>query len=266
MLTRIIAIVSQKGGTGKTTNAINLASGLARADIKRKVLLVDSDPQANATAVLLGLPFAAGPRQQGVPSTYEVILKEAQADEAVRNMPLPDAGSAEASLDILPSHLDLASAELELVNAFERERRLRRALEPIATMYDFILIDCPPSLGLLTINALMAASEALIPVDPGLFPLIGLNMLYKTIDMVRKANPELRVLGIVPTLVDQTVLARDTRSELTESFGNDLLPAIPRRVAVGEAHAAGQDIFAYEPGGDVAQAYTKLIEEILYRA
>jgi chromosome partitioning protein len=264
-VTRVIAVASQKGGTGKTTSAINLAAGLARADIERTVLLVDSDPQANATAVLLGVPFAAGPRQSGVYSTYEVILREAKADEAVRNMPLHDGGGTNSSLDILPSHLDLASAELELVNAFERERRLRRALAPVTSRYDFILIDCPPSLGLLTVNALMAASEVLIPVDPGLFPLIGLNMLYKTIDMVQQANPELRVLGIVPTLVDHTVLARDTKSELAESFGNDLLPSIPRRVAVGEAHAAGQDIYAYEPDGDAAKAYTRLIEEILYR-
>jgi chromosome partitioning protein len=197
---RIIAIASQKGGTGKTTNAINLAAGLARSNTRRKVLLVDSDPQANATAVLLGVSVAAGPRDPKIYSTYEVILGEARADEAVKSILLRDERSnADVSLDILPSHLDLASAELELVNAFERERRLRRALDPIAARYDVILIDCPPSLGLLTVNALMAASEVLIPVDPGLFPLIGLNMLYKTIDMVRQANPELRVLGIVPT-------------------------------------------------------------------
>jgi len=265
-VTRIIAIASQKGGTGKTTSAINLAAGLARREPGTKVLLVDSDPQANATAVLLGVAFAAGPRESGTLCTYEVILGEAKVEGAIRPVQLQDVGERGGhSLDILPAHLDLASAELELVNAFERERRLRRALEPIAPQYDFILIDCPPSLGLLTVNALMAASEVLIPADPGLFPLIGLNMLYRTIDMVRQANPGLRILGIVPTLVDHTVLARDTKSELAESFGEDLLPSIPRRVVIGEAHAAGQDIFAHESDGDGARAYARLIEEILRR-
>ena len=111
----------------------------------------------------------------------------------------------------------------------------------------------------------MAATEVLIPVDPGLFPLIGLNMLYRTIDVVRQSNPGLRIIGIVPTMVDHTVLSRDTKSELEESFGDILLPAIPRRVAIGEAHAAGQDIYAYEPGGDGARAYTELIREIQRR-
>jgi chromosome partitioning protein len=165
----------------------------------------------------------------------------------------------------LPSHLDLASAELELVNVFERERRLRRALEPIVADYDYMVIDCPPSLGLLTLNALMAATEVLVPVDPGLFPLIGLNLLRKTIDMVRQANPALRVLGVVPTLVDRTALARDTQNELTSAFGDRLLPAIPRRVAIGEAHTAGLDIFAYDSNNEGAQAYAELFKEIIRR-
>src|SRR5690606_8939432 len=132
-------------------------------------------------------------------------------------------------------------AELELVSAFERERQLQQALAPILEYYQFVVIDCPPSLGLLTVNALMAATEVLIPVDPGLFPIIGLNLLQKTINMVRRANPRLQVLGVVPTLLDRTALARDTQEELAASFGGRLLPSIPRRVAIGEAHAAGQD-------------------------
>lgn len=265
-MNRVIAVANQKGGTGKTTTAINLAAGLARHDPSWRVLLVDIDPQANATAVFLGVPFAAGPRQSHAETVYEVILGQAQAADVVRTISLPACNdAAPVTMDILPSHLDLASAELELVNVFERERQLQQALAPILERYDYAIVDCPPSLGLLTVNALMAATEVLIPVDPGLFPIIGLNLLQRTINMVRRANPRLQVLGVVPTLLDRTALARDTRQELADAFGGRLLPAIPRRVAIGEAHAEGQDIFAYDEGSDGAQAYADLIREIVNR-
>lgn len=266
-MARVIAIANQKGGTGKTTTAINLAAGLTRQAPEDAVLLVDVDPQANATAVFLGVPFAAGPRRPEALTVYEMILAQAPAAEVVRPVTLPADGQngGSVTLDILPSHLDLASAELELVTVFERERQLQQALAPLLDRYRFVVIDCPPSLGLLTVNALMAATEVLIPVDPGLFPLIGLNLLQKTINMVRRANPGLEVLGVVPTLLDRTALARDTREELAEAFGGRLLPPIPRRVAIGEAHAAGQDVFAYDSRSDGAQAYADLIREIMNR-
>lgn len=265
-MTRIIAIANQKGGTGKTTTAINLAAGLARANPRHKILLADIDPQANATAVFLGVPFAAGPRQPTVATMYELLLNQVQANQVLQRVALPPLNTQiSPTLDILPAHLDLASAELELVNLFERERRLRHALAPIQNQYHFIIIDCPPSLSLLTINALMVATEVLIPVDPGLFPLIGLTLLGKTIDMVQQANPPLHISGVVPTLVDRTALSRDTQTELEQTFGDRLLPAIPRRVAFGEAHANGQDIFAYETAGDSAEAYAALVQEVIRR-
>ena len=265
-MTRIIAIANQKGGTGKTTTAINLAAGLARANPEARILLVDVDPQANSTAVFLGVPAAAGPRRSDAGTIYEVLLGQISAAEARQQIDLSDgSGGKQVSLDIIPSHLDLASAELELVNVFERERQLHQALLPLHDQYRFIVIDCPPSLGLLTVNALMAATEVLIPVDPGLFPLIGLNLLQKTIAMVRQANPALEIVGVVPTLLDRTALARDTREELEAAFGARLLTPIPRRVAIGEAHAAGQDIFTYDPRSDGAEAYAALLEEIMDR-
>lgn len=258
-MTRIIAIANQKGGVGKTTLAINLSGGLARVNPDQRVLLIDADPQANATAVLLGIPFAAGPRTDAE-TMYEVLVKQIPIGDAIQHITLE--GATPVTLDMLPSHLDLASAELELVNIFERERRLRRALEPIQSSYNYIIIDCPPSLGLLTLNALMAATEVLIPVDPGVFPLIGLNLLNRTIDMVRQSNPALQVLGVAPTLQDRTALARDTLEQLDQTFGDKLLTAIPRRVSIGEAHAAGQDIFVYDANGDSAVAFATLLQGV----
>lgn len=265
MVTRIIAISNQKGGTGKTTTAVNLAAGLARSvNSGKKVLLVDIDPQANATAVFLGVPFAAGPRQAGTSTIYEVIMEQADAAATTRTVTLDANGPIPAAkLDILPAHLELAAAELELVTTFQREQKLKDALAPIREQYNYIIIDCPPSLGLLTINALMAATEVIIPVDSGFFPLIGLGLLQRTIQMVQSANKGLRISGVIPSLTDHTALTRDTETQLKEAFGTLVLPAIPRRVSIGEAHAAGQDIFAYDHKGDGTRAYADLLKEVM---
>lgn len=264
-MTRVIAIANQKGGCAKTTTAVNLAAGFARAMPDKPILLVDVDPQANATAVYMGVNFAAGPREADQHTIYEVIINDLPVEQALYTIDLDPVGGVQAQLDILPAHLDLASAELELVNLFERERRLPNALQPILSHYAVVIIDCPPSLGLLTVNGLMSANEILIPVDPGLFPVIGLNLLHNTINMVKRANRALHIMGVIPTLQDRTALSRDTEEELKGAFSDLVLPSIPRRVAIGEAHASGRDVFAYDSQSDGAQAYAELLREIMRR-
>ena len=168
-----------------------------------------------------------------------------------------------AYLDVLASHLELFKAEGELASVYQREMRLRRALSPIKDNYQAIIIDCPPSLGVLTLNALAASTEAVIPVDPGVFPLIGLNMLRDVISMIQQDNPDLHISGVIPTMQDRTVLSRDTVDQLEAGFGGRVLSPIPRRVAVGEAHAEGVDIYVSSPGSDAAQAYLQITQELM---
>ena len=262
---RIIALANQKGGTGKTTTAVNLAAGLARYGNQR-VLLVDLDPQANTTAVFFGAAYVAGPNP-GL-TVYDVLMEQAQAKSVLRSAELAANGRYKlpaTSIDLLPAHINLAVAEQELVSVFQRENRLKQALETIQNQYDFVIIDCPPSLGLLTVNALMASTEILIPVEPGVFPLIGLGLLHKTIDTIKAANSELHVIGLLPLRMNRTNLAVSTLGELKSRFGDLVLPPIPERIAIGEAHARGQDIFLYAADSDGAAAYTTLVNEVLNR-
>ena len=265
-MTRILAFTNQKGGSGKTTSAINVAAGLARSlPGGRGVLLVDCDAQANATAVLLGLKFAAGSHDE--PTVYEVLMGHAPAAAAVRSVSLAARGALPAAtLDVLPSHLRLAVAELELVAEFQREGRLRDALAPLRDTYEYIIIDSPPALGLLTMNVLMAATEVIIPVDPGFLPLIGIGYLQHTIEKVRRGNPGLRISGVLPTLDANTALARSGRAALLQQFERLVLPAIPRRTAIAEALAANKDVFAYESLAHAgAAAYALVVKEIIRR-
>ena len=270
-MTRIIAVAMQKGGTGKTTCAINLAAGLARGvapDVlgPQRLLLVDADPQANATSVFLSPKFTLGPSDKAI-TAYEVLVNQVSAREAITSIDLPSnkrAGWAWARLDLLPAHIRLARAELDLLGVLRREDRLAAALRKVADDYDFIIVDCPPSLGILTLNALVASHEVIIPVEPGYFPLIGIGLLQRTIDDVAQIN-DLSLFGVIPTMQDRTIESRETLEVLQNMFGDKVLPCIPERVAIRNAHTTQMDIFGYATDAtsiEVAGAFAELVKEV----
>ena len=258
----------QKGGTGKTTCSVNLAAGLARGvgGLPQRVLLIDMDPQANTTSVFLSPKFALGPTDSEV-TTYEVLVNQANPKEAIKEIKLganKRAGYKAATLYLLPSHIRLARAEMDLLGVLRREDRLAATIRSLGDTYDTIIIDCPPSLGILTLNALMAAHDVLIPVEPGYFPLIGISLLQQTINDVAQIN-ELHLAGIIPTMQDRTVESRETLEGLEQMFGNRVLPSIPSRVAIRNAHAAQTDIFGYATDAasrDAADAFAALVKEV----
>ena len=252
-MTRIVALANQKGGVGKTTTAINLGASLAACE--RKVLLVDLDPQANATSGL-GLP------KDGEASIYPVLVDRKPLRNVVRATEL-------ATLFVVPSSVDLVGAELELGTMEGREFRLREALHSISGEYDYILIDSPPSLGLLTINGLTAADAVLVPMQCEYFAIEGVAQLLSTIERVRESlNPSLEIEGIALTMYDERMnLARQVAEEVRNHFGEKVYRTIiPRNVRLGEAPSFGKPIILYDIRSRGSEAYVSLAREFIARA
>ena len=250
-MVKVIALANQKGGVGKTTTAVNLAACLAVEG--RKVLLVDSDPQGNTTSGL-GLD-----KKKKKKSIYDMIIKDVPAKDVI----VP---TAYENLSLLPATIALAGAEIELVNMMSRENRLKNALERVKYDYDYVLIDCPPSLGLLTLNALTAASSVIIPIQCEFYALEGVTMLMNTIQLVqRNLNPALKLEGVVMTMFDaRTNLASDVVSEVKKYFSAKMYNTIiPRNVKLSEAPSHGEPVIVYDPRSKGAQVYQELAREVI---
>jgi chromosome partitioning protein len=251
-MTKIIALANQKGGVGKTTTAINLGASVAACE--RRVLLVDLDPQANATSGI-GATDAN-------PSMYDVLIENMPLREIIRPTEIP-------TLHIAPSSPDLVGAEVELRDAIGREYYLKRVLEPIIADYDYILVDSPPSLGLLTVNGLTASNSVLVPLQAEYFALEGVTQLLATIDRVKSAvNPSLEVEGIVLTMYDERInLARQVAEEVRNHFGEKVYKTvIPRNVRLSEAPSFGKPIILYDIRSRGSEAYVNLAREFIQRA
>ncbi|WP_312855892.1 ParA family protein [Nocardioides stalactiti] len=262
--TRVFVVANQKGGVGKTTSTVNIAAGLC--ELGQRVLVVDLDPQGNASTAL------NVDHRQGTAGTYEVLVDGMSLEEVIK--PCPD----NEGLDVVPATIDLAGAEIELVSVVAREGRLKKAIlahpkvgtaaEAGEERYDYVLIDCPPSLGLLTLNALVAGAEMMIPIQAEYYALEGLGQLLATVDMVRAhLNPDLAVSTIVLTMYDaRTRLAAGVAQEVREHFGDQVLKtAIPRSVRVSEAPSYGQTVMTYDPGSPGALSYLEAAREIAIR-
>lgn len=253
-MSRVIAIANQKGGVGKTTTAINLGACLAVAE--KRTLIIDIDPQGNATS---GLGINRGDVER---STYDILVEGTSVESAAR----PEVHFP--YLDVVPSTRDLVGAEVELVNQTERELVLRGALAEVRDRYDYVLIDCPPSLGLLTLNTLAAADSVLIPIQCEFYALEGLSQLLNTVRLVqRNLNPRLEIDGVLLTMFDQRLnLSRQVAEEAKEYFGDRVYQTvIPRNVRLAEAPSFGKPIVLYDILSAGAQAYLGLAREIMKR-
>ncbi len=248
---RIIAITNQKGGVGKTTTAVNLSAALGQ--LGKRVLLIDIDPQGNATSGL-------GVNKRDIPSsTYNLIIAAADVKDVIRKTPYEN-------VDILPSNIELAGAEIELVELDHRESRLKRAIAPVVEQYDYILIDCPPSLGLITLNGLTACGSILVPIQCEYYALEGLSQLIATVRQVKRLyNPRIEIEGVLLTMYDARLnLTVQVVQEVKKYFADKVYAtAIPRNVRLSEAPSFGQPVAYFDRSSKGAKAYEELAKEIL---
>ncbi|MDR2035825.1 MAG: AAA family ATPase [Coriobacteriales bacterium] len=249
----IVAIINQKGGVGKSTTAVNLAAALG--ELKKKILLVDLDPQGNATS-------GFGVEKDGeLMCVYDGLINEAPAESLIIK-------KVAENVDLIPATINLAGAEVELMNEYAREHRLADLLEPIRDAYDIILVDCPPSLGQLTINGLTAATYLIIPIQCEFYALEGLTKLLETEKIVKtRINRDLEILGVLMTMYDsRTSLAKQVVNEVQAHFGDKVFETkVPRTVRLAEAPSFGESILSYDNKGKGAQAYRDLAKEVIHR-
>lgn len=252
-MTQILAVVNQKGGVGKTTTVVNLAAIMAARG--KKVLLIDVDPQGNATS---GLGFDKNHLNQTI---YDVLIEHEPLQNAIYE-------SGREKLHLCPANIELAGAEVELVGVVSRETVLKKAIHNVQNAYDVILMDCPPSLGLLTVNALTAADGVLVPIQSEYYALEGLTQLMETLSIVKKRlNPSLTIFGVVVTMFDaRTQLAHQVANEVRRYFGDKVFRAIiPRNVRLSEAPSFGKAILEYDPKSKGAESYDALAREVIRR-